>query len=59
MLVACSVEALVLQAAIAGRVAFLWADAASQMEVAVEVEVKVAVDAASQMVVARVVTPFV
>ena len=33
------VEALVLQAAIAGRVAFLWAEAAYQMEVAVEVEV--------------------
>ena len=46
MLVACSVEALVLQAAIAGRVAFLGAEAAYQMEVAVEVEV------------ARVVTAF-
>ena len=45
MLVACSVEALVLQAAIAGRVAFLWADAAYQMDVAVEVEVARAVTA--------------
>ena len=46
MLVACSVEALVQQEAIAGRIVFLRADAAYQMEVAVEVEV------------ARVVTAF-
>ena len=39
MLVACSVEALLLQAAIAGRVAFLWANAAYQMEVSAKVEV--------------------
>ena len=48
MLVACSVEALVLQAAIAGRVAFLWANAAYQMYVSVKVEVAIVATAFEQ-----------